>query len=86
MDSSAAKTAIYVLIVLAVVAFLGLAVMKINGAAKSHDTTPLTQSQRLDQLEKSPGVTSEQGKEFLQNEKSRQDATKDVFDQTVPGQ
>ena len=86
MDSTGAKTAIYVFIVLTVVALLGLAIVKINRAANSPETTPLTQSQRLDQLEKSPGVTTPAARNFIHNERTRQNETRDVFDQTTSGQ
>jgi hypothetical protein len=87
MESSNVKTYAYVIIVLAVGLFLGIAFVKLNKASQGPtDVNPQAQAERLQALENSPGITSPAAKNFINSEQSRQQETKDVFDQTVHGQ
>lgn len=86
MESSRVKIITYVLIVLALGLLLGISFMKLNQAAQEPEADPQTQLERLNALEKSPGIKSPAAKNFIRNEKARQQETKDVFDQTVDGQ
>jgi hypothetical protein len=79
MGSFKAKTIFYLMVVLVLSSLIGMVVMKFSGAegdAAGKDTR--TQAEKLDALEKSPGLTSPQAKSFIQNERNRMDATREV--------
>lgn len=82
MESAKVKIIAYVVIVLAVVTFLGMAVMKFGGAS---DVDTRTQAEKLHDLENSPGVTSPQAKNFIRNERSRQEDTRTAEDAVFEG-
>jgi hypothetical protein len=87
MDSSRAKMVAGVIVVLAIVLVLGLALAKFSGAAKQPGgITPLSGYQKIDQLEKSPGVTTPQGANFMQRESNRRHDTQSVMDETLGGE
>ena len=87
LESTSAKAAIFVLIVLALAVFFGVALLKFSHAAKHQPGSimPAADTQKFESLEKSPGVTSPQGKRWMHNEGVRQRETKSALDQTFEG-
>jgi len=86
MDSTSAKTAVYVFLVLVVGALLGIALLRFSRASQAGQVKPLTTQQKLDALRKSPGIVTPQGRNFVRNQADRQQETKDAMDQVVGGQ
>lgn len=81
MDSVKTKTMVYIMILSVAVMLSGLAFMKFSTTGQDSQTEPQkTQAQKLNDLENSSGMTSPQAKNFINNEKERQSATKEVED------
>ena len=71
MDSARVKITVYILTITAIVMLFGLAVTKLAGPANGNAQS---KEQQLQNLEKSPDITSPQAKGFIQTEKFRMNA------------
>ncbi|MEN6370832.1 MAG: hypothetical protein ABFD64_02365 [Armatimonadota bacterium] len=71
------KYAVYLMLLLTVGVFLGMAVMNLNHTQADSQT----QAERLQALERSSAITSPAAKNFIKRETAHRSDTSDVLDQ-----
>ncbi|MEN6520551.1 MAG: hypothetical protein ABFD46_05285 [Armatimonadota bacterium] len=75
------KYAIYLVLLLTVGVFLGLAIVKLNHTQTASPANSQTQTERIQTLEKSSAITSPAAKNFIKGETAHRSDTSEVLGQ-----